>query len=187
MVKLQEIALIAITFIIAVMMSRMLLGRRKLIPRTKASRMARYIRISKDRPTLEVAEVQVYDVSGVNIAPLYADVSMSSVKNDDVQQYGPNTVVDGNISGSLNKGELATTKVTDPRPTIELDLRHDVDVTRITLYLRDLEKHPNPDSAWVTKYCKNTMVEVLGSDRSVRWRTVINTWQRMYDFPLKHL
>ena len=181
----QEIVLLAALFAVVVMLTRIFLGRRKLNPYTKASRMARYIRITRDRAPLEVAEIQVYDQSNTNVAPLYAKLTQSSIRHNKPQTYGPNVIIDGNISGMAGRGELATTKMSDQNPSIELDLRHDVNVSRITLYLRDHDKHPNPTSEWIDKHCKNIRIEVLCSLRTVLWRTTITAWQRMYDFPLR--
>ncbi len=176
---------IATAFSIGLIFTRLVLGPQKLSTKMGQSRKARYVRITRDRGPLQVAEVQVYDASGTNVAPLYAKVSQSTIKDDNIMQYGPTTVIDGNISGSLEHGELASTKVDDMHPLLELDLGYNVKVTRLTLFLRDQDRHPNPSSEWFSKHCKNIKVEILCPARSVLWRTTLKTWQRIYDYPLK--
>jgi hypothetical protein len=181
----EEWKYIVAAFSVGLLSTRCLLGARKLSPAKGSARKGRYVRISRDRSPLEVAEVQVYDASDTNVAPLYAKVSQSSIKDNDNMRYGPNTVIDGNIAGSTEHGEVATTKLIDPHPMIELDLGYDVKITRITVFLRDQDRHPNPSSEWFTKHCKNIKLEVLCAARTVLWRATLKTWQRIYDFPLQ--
>lgn len=160
-----------------------ILGPRESMPITTKTKV-RYIQLSRDNPQLEVAEIQAYDRSDTNIAALYGSVTQSSIHRSDDTNYGPNVVIDGNISGMSERGEVATTKMTDKTPWIEVDLGNTFDIARITVYLRDRDSHPNPNSQWFEKHNKNTKIQLLCPQRTILWSKTIHTWQHIYDFPV---
>lgn len=153
--------------------------------RNRHSRKARFVRIRRDRPALQIAEVQVYDMYNMNIAP-FATVMQSSTKDSDTSAYGPNIAVNGNISGWA-KGELATTSHTDKSPYFMVDLRRPTQLSRITVFLRDESNFPNPNSSCYSKKDIGACIEILDESEDVFWRKSIDNWECNYDFPLRDL
>lgn len=145
-------------------------------------RRARYVRIRRNRPGLEVAELQVYDAQNVNIGP-FAELHQSSIRNNDAVSYGPMIAVNGNISGWA-VGELASTSLDDANPWLLLDLGKSVALSRVTLFLRDKSSHPNPNDAWYPTKDNGACVEILNQNRDVLWVHSIDEWKWIYDFAL---
>lgn len=182
---LQAILAILAVFVPAMLVYKMIRKQAETLNAETTSTNARYVIISRDAPQLEVAEVQVYDKEGTNIAALHGTVKQSSILESDDAKYGPNTIIDGNISGLSERGEVATTRISDEAPWIELDLGAVYDLSKISIYLRDRDSHPNPSSQWFRKHNKNIKIEILDRDRKIMWTQTIVTWQRLYDFPIK--
>ncbi len=175
---------VALGVVVVACITRVLMGSRETLPSDVATK-ARFVRISRTVPILEIAEVQIYDKSNTNIAPLYGKVSMSSIKNNDAHTYGPGIVVNGSFSGNPMHGEVATTAVNDKEPVIEIDLGYGTDVQRIGLFLRDQDLHPNPSSEWIQKHLQNIRIQLLSERRQILWEQRIMVWQPRYEWDLQ--
>lgn len=159
---------------ISAFVTRSLLGAHESMSITSLNTRARYVRVSRDRPQLEVAEIQVYDQSNMNVAALYGTASQSTTHtNSSGTDFGPNVVIDGNTSGLSQRGEVATTKPSDTLPWIELDLGSEFNVKKLVIHMRDTENKAD---------YKNTRIELLRFNRTVLWSQEVSVWQRMYTF-----
>ena len=179
----RTVAFVAIAAFFIACVTRAIMGSKETLPLDESTK-ARYVRITRGVPVLQVAEVQIYDESDTNIAPLYGKVSMSSIKHNDTYMYGPNVVVDGNPSGNPMHGEVATTSVDDAEPVIEIDLGYATNIIRLSLYLRDQDLHPNPSSEWIQKHVQDITIQVLSERRQLLWGQSIMVWQPRYEFNL---
>lgn len=148
-------------------------------------RDVKYVRLSKQLPVLEIAEVQVYDEHGLNLAPLYGKPVQSSTWQNNTMMYGPQIAVNGNTSGLPEKGEVAKTSVRDLQPIWELALPRNVAVTRVTVYLRDFDHHPNPESSFNLKKNMGVKLELLCPNKTVLWERMLTEWKPMYDFVIR--
>ena len=147
-------------------------------------RDVKYVRLSRPSPSLEIAEVQVYDENGLNLAPLYGKPTQSSTWKNDIMKFGPQIAVNGNISGLEEKGEVAKTSGGDLKPYWELALPRHVAVSRVTVFLKDLSHHPNPESDFDPKKNLHIKLELLCSDRKRLWHKYLTFWQPIFDFKI---
>lgn len=142
----------------------------------------RYVRIRRNRPGLEIAELQIYDLNGVNIAP-FGKLSQSSIKNNDELSYGPMIAVNGNISGWA-VGELASTREDDDKPWLMIDIGQSMSLSRITLFLRDKSSHPNPNHAWFPASDDGACVEIINQTNDIIWTRPITERKWIHDYSL---
>ena len=143
---------------------------------------AQYVRLYRNKPMLELAEVQVYDDAGLNVAALYGKPSQSSVYGGNHTENGPMNAINGNTNGHKDKGELARTASNDLHPFWEVQLPATTSVKRISVFLRDHDHFPNPESEFLPKHNQMIHVELLCPNRKTLWTSTITYWQPMYDF-----
>lgn len=132
----------------------------------RPKKFGRFVKIRGVEP-LQITEIQIYDHKNVNVAPLYSTIKMSSVRNDDVEKYGSNTIIDGNLSNLVMHGEVAITAYEDYNPTIEIDLGYDVDIHRISIYGKNCNR-----------------VEILDSSRNIIWESSSFDTKEQHEFLL---
>lgn len=148
-------------------------------------RHVKYVRLSKKHPLLEIAEVQIYDENGLNMAPLYGTPRQSSTWNNDKMHNGPQIAVNGNTSGLIHKGELARTDGKDKNPFWEFSLPRNVAVTKVIVFLRDRDHFPNPNHDFHPRNNMHLKLELLCPDRKCLWDTVLTYWQPKFEYRIQ--
>lgn len=112
---------------------------RKLKTISSSGVIGRFIRIYADDNnirTLHLTEVEVYDISGANVAAAKTCTS-SSTKLNDNNLYGPQYLTDRVMTSMVNGAwKLAWTN-DEPRPWFKIDLRQDTPIKKIIIYNRD--------------------------------------------------
>lgn len=147
--------------------------------------LSRYIRVSTESPPLVIGQVEVF-VGETNVAPINGRPYQSSTQDDNHKRHGPHLAINGDLSATaFGHGDASRTKQHDEHPWWEVDLGTEMPIDQVNLWLQDRGRFPNPNPIWYLDNDVKIHVQLLCSQKYVKWDKWIHNWQDVITIPIK--